>query len=319
MPLLDMPLADLQTYQGRNPKPADFEAYWERGLAEMKATAANVELIPAQFQCAAADCFDLYFTGVGGARVHAKYLRPKLASSEHPAVVSFHGYTGNSGDWAGHLKWVSEGYSVAALDCRGQSGLSEDVGGVKGTTHNGHIIRGLDDSPEKLLYRSIFLDCAQVVGIVMDLPEVDASRVGTIGGSQGGALSLVAAALEPRVARCGTHFPFLCDYQRVWEMDLAKGAYQELRNFFRGHDPRHERETEIFTRLGYIDVQHLTPRIRGEVLMITGLMDDICPPSTQFAAYNKIKSKKSVTIYPDYGHEGFPGADDHFHTFMRGL
>ncbi len=102
-------------------------------------------------------------------------------------------------------------------------------------------------------------------------------------------------------------------------MDLAKDAYNELRDFFRHSDPIHAREEEVYTRLGYIDVQHLAERIQGEVLMGTGLMDTICPPSTQFAAYNKIKAPKQMVIYPDYGHEGLPGMNDRFFQFMLGL
>ena len=102
-------------------------------------------------------------------------------------------------------------------------------------------------------------------------------------------------------------------------MDLAKDAYQEIREFMRWFDPRHEREDEIWNRLGYIDCQHLAKRIRAEVLMFTGLMDAICPPSTQFAAYNKITSKKDMVIYPDFGHEGLPGAVDAIHKFMAKL
>src|SRR5688572_13318713 len=99
MPMLDMPLEELRRYEGRNPRPADFDAYWERALAEMKAVDPQVELVPAEFQVPHSDCFHLYFTGVKGARIHAKYVRPKNAPQPHPAILQFHGYSGNSGDW----------------------------------------------------------------------------------------------------------------------------------------------------------------------------------------------------------------------------
>lgn len=319
MPILDMPLEKLKAYQGRNPRPADFDEFWDRSLAEMRAVKAKTELRPHPSKAKFAECFDLFFTGVGGARVHAQYLRPKAGKKKHPAVVMFHGYSGHAGDWSAKLGFVAQGFSVAALDCRGQAGLSEDVGGVVGTTFRGHIVRGLDDAPEKMVFRQVYLDCAQLAGLVMEMPEVDAGRVGATGGSQGGGLTLACIALEPRIARAAPVFPFLCDYQRVWEMDLAKNAYEELRWFFRAYDPLHQREGEIFTRLGYIDCQHLAPRIRAEVVMHTGLMDEVCPPSTQFAAYNKITSPKSMVIYPDYGHEGLPGKDDMVFEFLAGL
>ena len=322
MPLVDKPLPELYAYSGLNPCPADFDAYWNDALAEMHALDPQVELQPAAFQAPQAECFDLFFTGVGGARVHAKYLRPKAPAAPHPAVIQFHGYTGSSGDWSGKLKFVGGlGMAVASLDCRGQGGQSQDPGGALGTTFRGHIIRGLEDpDARKLAFRQIFLDTAQLARIVAGFPEVDPARIGAEGGSQGGALTLVCAALAPDlIKRAAATFPFLCDYQRVWEMDLAEGAYEELKTFFRQFDPRHEREQEIFTKLGYIDVQNLTRRIKGEVLMGTGLVDRICPPSTQFAAYNKISARKQVLIYPDFGHEGLPGYDDAAFQFLAGL
>lgn len=319
MPLIDMPLEKLRTYTGINPRPDDFDQFWSTALAELDSTDPQISIQPSSFSTAFATCSDLYFTGVGGSRIHALLLQPKHVTGSRPAVVKFHGYTGNAGSWYAHLPLVAEGFVVAAMDCRGQGGSSEDLGSVRGSTHHGHIIRGLDDAPERLLFRQIFLDTVQVARIMMDLDTVDPDRVGATGGSQGGALTLACAALEPRIARAASVFPFLSDYQRVWEMDLAKGAYGELVSYFRRFDPTHEREGEIFTRLGYIDVHHLAPRIAGTVLMFTGLMDDVCPPSTQFAAYNAITAPKEIIIYPDFGHEELPYKDDRVFTFLRDL
>ena len=320
MPLLfDMPYEDLLTYQGTNPKPDDFEAYWDTALAEMHAIDPQVELVPAEFQADFAECYHMYFTGVGGARVYAKLLKPKKVTNPGPALLQFHGYSGNSGDWFDKLPYVAAGFTVAALDCRGQGGRSEDKGGIKGWTLNGHIVRGLDDDPNNLLFRAIFLDTAQLAKIVMQMPEVDPARVGATGGSQGGGLTLACVSLEPRIKKAAPVFPFLCDYQRVWEIDQDVAAYDELRAWFRRFDPRHEREAEIFTTLGYIDNQHLAPRIQAKVLMAVGLMDTICPPSTQFAAYNKISAPKSLVVYPDYAHEGLPDLNDKIFQFMMDL
>jgi cephalosporin-C deacetylase len=319
VPLFEMPLSELQVYAGRNPRPDGFDRYWEAALAEMRATDADLELRPHPSAARFADCFDLFFTGIGGARVYAKYVRPHRARSS-PGLLMFHGYTVSSPDWTELLTYAANGFCVAALDCRGQGGRSQDMGGVAGTTHFGHIVRGLEDRPERLLYRQIFLDCAQLAEIVMGFDEVDPDRLAATGESQGGGLTLACAALVPGVRRAAARYPFLCDYQRAWEMDLPGSAYEELGAFFRRFDPRHEREREIFTRLGHIDVQHLAPRIRAEVLMIVGLRDMICPPSTQFAAYNKIRSPKRMVLYPDHAHEiRLPGSFDMMFEFLAEL
>jgi len=319
MPLIDMPLAELEIYTGRNPRPEDFDSFWDSALAEMRSVDPNIELTPFDLKQPIADCFELRFTGVGGARIYAKLLVPKKLDKPGPAILGFHGYSASSGDWSDKLQFVANGAVVAFMDCRGQGGKSEDVGGVMGTTLNGHIIRGLGGKPEKMLYRQIYLDCAQLAGIVMHMPEVDPTRVGAMGGSQGGGLTIACSALEPRVRRAAPVFPFLSDFLRVWEMDLAENAYRELRNYFRNHDPRHEHKNEIFTQLGYIDIQNLAPRIEAEVMMAIGLMDSICPPSTQFAAFNKIRSKKRAVLFPDFGHEGLPGFNDMTFEFLGDL
>ncbi len=317
MPLtFDMTWDELQSYTGCNPCPEDLDHYWQQALAELESVDPRLEWKPASFQTEFAECLDLYFTGVRGARIHAKVLHPKQSTSSHPAVIMFHGYTANSGNWIDKLGYVAAGFTVAALDCRGQGGLSEDVGGVQGTTIRGQIIRGLDGPSDNLLFRHIFLDTVQLTRIVMSMDDVDASRIGVTGASQGGGLTLACASLLPEIARVAPVYPFLCDYQRVWEMDQAKDAYFELQEYFRRFDPLHERETEVFTKLGYIDVQNLVPRIQGKILMATGLMDTVCPPSTQFAAYNKITAEKSLRVYPDFAHEALPGNDDVVFQFM---
>ena len=316
MPLIDMPLAELEQYRGVNPCPEDLDAFWDKSIAEMEQVDPQVELIPASFRVKHADCYDMWFTGVGGARVYAKLLKPKSLTKPAPAVLLFHGYSGSSGDWHDKLNFVNEGFVVAAMDCRGQGGKSQDSGQPLGNTLHGHIIRGLDDCPEKLLFRSIFLDTAQLARILMSMEDVDETRVGAMGGSQGGGLTLACAALTPSLNRAAPMYPFLSDYRRVWEMDMAERAYVELKEFFRHTDPQHKMEDEYFRRLGYIDVHNLAHRIKARVLMGTGLMDNVCPASTQFAAYNRMNCPKEVRIYPDFGHEGLPGFWDEAMMYM---
>ena len=156
MPLLfDMPLEELHGYQGINPRPHDFDTFWHDSLNEMQSIDPDIEIIPAEFQTDFARCSHLYFTGTGGARVHARLLQPQSNSNPHPAVLMFHGYSGSAGDWLDKLGYVAMGYTVAALDCRGQGGLSEDAGQAPGWTLRGHIVRGLDGTPEQLMFRHV--------------------------------------------------------------------------------------------------------------------------------------------------------------------
>lgn len=317
MPIVDMPLEELKSYMGSSPCPDDIDEYWDAALEDMNSVDPKTEFIESSFKSKGCKYYDLYFNGTKGARLHAKFARPEQINGKAPAVLGFHGLGGKAWSWMTLLQFAAEGYCIAVLDTRGQAGLSDDVGGVKGTTYTTPFMRGFDGDKHDLLVRDQFLDTALLAKIVMGLDYVDETRVASHGGSQGGAFSVACAALVPSIKLCLPTYPYLSDYKRVWDMDLACGAYEGLRYYFRCYDPKHEREDEIFEKLGYIDLQNLAKRIKAEVVMSTGLMDTTCPPSTQFAIYNKITSKKNVIIYPDFGHEILEDNDIEIFKFIQ--
>ena len=105
MPTIDMPLEQLETYMGTNPCPDDIDTFWDCAMEEMRATKAHIARIPAPFHATGVECFDLTFTGVGDASIYAKYMRPK-GQKNCGAIICFHGYSGNSGDWTEKLSYV---------------------------------------------------------------------------------------------------------------------------------------------------------------------------------------------------------------------
>jgi cephalosporin-C deacetylase len=300
---------ELIAYQGTNPRPDDFDQYWDKALAELAGVDPDAQLEPAtDFPLPFARAEHLYFNGTGGYRVHAKVIRPQNPSG--PAVLMFHGYGGEQPKWIDLLPYAARGFTIAALDVREQVAFRTPSQQPNSFSLRNHLVEGLDDGPEGLLYRHVFLDTRRLADIIRGLPEVDESRVATTGWSQGGGLSLVAAALTPEIKYAASVYPFLTDYRRAWDLNLDKDPYNEITTWFRKRDPRHLREDEVFTTLGYIDLQHLAPRIQAEVTLYVGLEDETCPPSTQYAAYNKITSAKELRLYPDFGHDDLPGAMD---------
>ena len=320
MPMLDFPLEELKQYRGSGTVPSDFDAYWTKALGELDNVSLEYSTVSAEFSAPGVSCQYLYFTGIGGAKICCKFLCPENATKKIPGIVMFHGYSGSSGSWMEKLPYAYAGYAVLALDVRGQMGLSEDTLSVGGNTLRGHIIRGLfENDPEKLFFRNVFLDTAQTARILMSMDFVDENRIGATGGSQGGALTIACAALEPRVKMNASVFPFLSDYRRTWEMDLFKDAYEELAYYIRHIDPRHQHIENMFNKLGYIDVSNLAAGIKGETYMFITLQDSVCPPSTQFAVYNKINAKKSCEIYPNHGHEHLPESPELIFNFFKKL
>lgn len=319
MGLFDLPVEELYNYKGITPCPVDLDEFWDRGLKEIESIDKNVEFVKVDFPSNVADLYDMYFTGTKGARIHCQFAKPKKIQGRCPAVLRFHGLFDGCAGWYSYLGFVAEGFVVAMMDARGQGGTSEDVGGIKGSTYSTPFIRGVDDIPQNMYYYDVFLDTVIMSQIIMGLDYVDETRVGCYGGSQGGGLSIACAALNPKISRCYAEFPYLSDYKRVWELDLAKDAYDGLTYYFRHFDPNHEREEELFTKLGYIDIQNLAKRVKAKVMMLTGLMDKIVPPSTQFAMYNKLECDKNVILYPEFGHENLKNSSEMVFDFMMKL
>ena len=319
MPVVDMPLEKLYDYKGSSPCPADIDEYWNDALSEADNVYTGEQFIKKEFKSKIADFYDLYFTGTKGAKIHAQFGKPKNAEAPFPAVLMFHGLSGRGDCWSELLKYISQGFCVAFMDVRGQGGESEDRGNVKGSTYSTPFTRGIDGDKHDLLMRDVFLDTVLLAKILMKLDYVDENRIGVTGASQGGGLSIACAALVPEIKKCAPVYPYLSDYKRVWSMDLCGAGYEGIRYYFKNFDPRHANEDKFFEKLGYIDIQNIAHRIKSEVYMATALMDNTCPPSSQFAAYNKIASKKQIEIYPDFGHERLIGHDDLIFEFLSDL
>lgn len=309
---------ELKSYAGSAKKPADFADFWQAGLAEMNALSDTYEVHEVDIPSHVAQAYDLYFTGVQGARIHCQLITPKPYDPNklHPGMVMFHGYHCDSGDYQDKFGWAAEGFVVLAMDARGQGGTSTIATAPAGDVMKGLIIRGVETGPESLYYRSVYLDTAQTAKILMNYPGLNPQRIYATGASQGGGLAIACASLVPEIYRIQVSYPFLSDFRAAYQMGAQESAFEEIPYWFQFRDPLHEREAEFFQTLDYIDIQNLADRIRGEVYWSIGLQDTTVPPKTQMATYNKINSKKHLLILPEYGHEYLPKVSDKIRGFF---
>lgn len=296
-----MSLKDMEKYRGRLEVPEDFDNFWDHQLTRVPKY-SKYKIVKRQFGVAGISFFDLYFKGMNDATIHAKCVFPEK-KEKIPVVFYFHGYMGQALDWTSFMTYAAAGVGAVAMDVRGQQGKSTDPGTYNGNTVLGHIIRGAVDGRDHLFYKDVYLDVYQLINLVSDMDPVDADHLYSWGGSQGGALSLIAAALNHKIKRCATQYPFLSDFQRVLEMGDRGLPYDELFRYFKFYDPFHITEKELMNTLSYIDVKNFAHRIQCPVLMFTGMQDDTCFPSTQYAIYNRITTKKKHILLPEYGHE----------------
>lgn len=310
-----MSVEEMRLYKGRQEVPDNFLSFWKNELEKLPEK-PSFKFVEKDFNLPNTQCLELTFESTLDSTIYSKVLIPE-SNKPVPVIFTFHGYQGQSKDWSSLLGFVQAGYAVVAMDVRGQAGQSIDGGSYIGNTVKGHVIRGVFQKPENLFYKEVFSDIYQLVNIMSQQTFVDSNEMYSHGHSQGGALALVAAALLPEIKKTVAIYPFLSDFKRVLELGNHSEAYDELFRLFKFKDPMHEREDEILNTLSFIDVKNFASMIEAEVLLITGLQDTVCPPSTQFAIYNRLNTRKEHIVLPEYGHDDVHlKIDDYVFNFL---
>lgn len=306
----------MENYKGTWKKPKNFDKYWLEKINSLNNLELEYKLIKKEFSIfEKVEYYDLYFYSFDGAKIYAKYIKPKT-DSKVPILFYFHGYPASSRNWLEKTSFASLGYAVLAIDCRGQGGKSEDIGAVKGATVFGHLTVGLDDSLDNMLYVKNIMDICLLVRIAKKLEGINTDNFVTYGASQGGGLSIMCAALNPEVKKCISLYPFLSDYKKVYDIDKDNTAYQELRLYSRWYNNDEKRNEEIFEKLAYIDAKNFAPLVKASTLFGISGLDKECPLESQYAVFNNLNCSKTLYFYKKYGHETIPDFNNRVLDFL---
>jgi len=300
LPIFDMSLEELRAYRPPLTCQPDFASFWQETLTLGRQGPLDATFTPYDYPLRNATLYDVRYTGWNGARIAAWYIRPS-GPGPFPAVVVYHGYGGSKGHPHHHFVWTLQGYAVLAVDTRGQSGASTDPTPYSSGHVKGWMTAGILD-PQEYYYRGAYVDCVRALDVLATRPEVDMAHVALTGMSQGGALTLAVAALDPRPVLAMPEMPYLCHFQRAVDMAMRM-PYLEISDYIRAY-PEHE--AQVWRTLSYFDNMNLAPRVRCPVLMSVGLIDDICPPSSVFAAYNRLECEKEMAVFRYHNHEDVP-------------
>lgn len=303
--LIDLPLDQLKTYLPDRQEPADFDGFWQQTLSETRQFPLAATFEPVDYGLQTVEAFDVTFNGFGGQPIKGWLLLPKHRSGPLPCVVEYIGYGGGRGfptDW---LVWSSAGYAHLIMDTRGQGsawrrGDTPDPEPQGSNPHfPGFMTRGVLN-PQTYYYRRVFTDAVRAVEAARSHPAIDSDRIAATGGSQGGGITVAVGGLEPAVSVIMPDVPFLCHYRRATEMTDA-APYIELSKYCQIH---RDKVDTIFDTLAYFDGLNFAVRSKSQALFSVGLMDEICPPSTVFAAYNHFSGPKDIRIWRYNHHEG---------------
>lgn len=304
MPFFDMPLEQLQSYKPERSEPADFDAFWSTTLQEARSYPLNASFEKVDYGLRIFDTYDVTFSGYGGQPVKGWFIVPTTRSGPLPCVVEYLGYGGGRGLPLNWLTWPSAGYATLLMDTRGQGsswspGDTPDIPDGANPFFPGFMTQGVLD-PKSYYYRRVYTDGVRAVEAARSHEAVDASKVVVTGGSQGGGITIAVSGLVNDLAGSMPDVPFLCHFSRAITL-IGTAPYSEITRYLSIHRDKSDR---VLRTLSYHDGMNFAARTNAPTLYSVGLMDQVCPPSTVYAAYNQVTAPKDIRIYSYNEHEG---------------
>jgi len=293
--------------------PDEIRAFWAKTRPELDSVPIDASLEPVE----TSDPFAMegaiktrsvsrvIMSSFEGRRIRAWYTLPSGQPPAHgwPAIMEVPGYGGTL-PIPYHL--VQYGYATLSLFPRGQGESAKEWQ----LDHDTKLTYNLTDR-DTYYYRGAYMDCVRGVDFNASCPEVDSTRIGVWGFSQGGGLSLATAALDNRIAACVAGVPFLCSFPLAVEGTTP--PYLELHDYIAAHN---ERRDQVLGTLSYYDQASLASEIACPTLIASAITDQVHPLRTVMPVFEKIRSKKSIVVYPDLEHEYRTDFTDHAKAWM---
>lgn len=304
MALFDLPQWELERYQPELDVPDDLDLFWSETLDQARSRTWDPVFNRVETGLRLIETYDVTFAGFGGQPIKGWLHVPADRDEDAlPIVVTAIGYGGGRGLPHEIGPFPLAGYAELVMDTRGQGsvwrrGDTPDPDGT-GPSVPGFATRGLED-PETYYYRRLFTDVVLAVDAARVAPFADPERVAVSGVSQGGGLALAAAALADSLVAVLSDVPFLCDFPRSTRI-VDTRPYAEIADYLRTHRTRVE---QVYRTLSYFDCAVLAAKASAPALFSVALMDQTCPPSSVYAAYNAYAGDKRIQVYPFNGHEG---------------
>lgn len=279
-------------------EPADFMDFWNRNIEDMRAVPLSYTKEKAEEYCT--DKIDCYLLKIRlnkqNQSVYAYLFYPKNAQKGSCPVVLCPPGAGikTIKEPLRHKYYAEHGFirmemEIHGLDPRLPKETFDDITKAFNGRENGYLYNGLQD-PDRYYMKRVYLSLIRCLDLLTALPEWDGRNLIVQGGSQGGALAIVAAGLDRRVTQCIVNHPALSDM----------AAYSAGRT---GGYPHFNKVDGMFTdrnmrTMAYYDVVNFARHVTADVYMTWGYNDNTCPPTTSYAVWNTFTCPKEALITP---------------------
>ena len=286
--------------------PADFDSFWKKAIEKARKEVKDKQLLvnKKKVEEYCTDETDMYLVKLKTDQHHSIYaylsmpklstFNSQLSTKKYPVVLCPPGAGVKTiKEPMRNLYYAKNGFIRLEMEIHGLNPemTAEQFKEISSAFdhENGYLCNGLDDK-DNYYMKHVYVACVRALDYLCSLPEWDGQNVFVQGGSQGGALSLITAGLDPRVKACVANHPALSDMAGY----LAGRA---------GGYPHFNRQNNMLTpakveTLSYYDVVNFARRITCPVYMTWGYNDNVCPPTTSYIVWNLISAPKESLITP---------------------
>lgn len=286
-------------YVSKVRKPPDFDDFWSEVLEQASAIPLEPKVVRDPLRSSEdTEVYEVFYNSLNRVRIAGWYCLPKERQGLLPAILQLPGYQMEPPI---PKNWAKMGYAAFSVAPRGKLRSNRQFNpGYPGLLTYSMVDRNTYS------YRGFYADAWRGVDFLLSRDEVDHARIGVTGTSQGGGLTITTAAMRQEVVAASAGAPYLCGFMDAIELTHTY-PYQEINDYLRLHP---ERRPKVEETLAYFDGINFADSIHCPIIVNIGLQDNVCPPETGYALFDRIGSNDKK-LYPYDGHGHDAGQSNH--------
>ena len=302
---------DPQMIQPTVENPEDFKQFWEQAKAALAKIPVDAKMTLLPERCT--ENVNVYHVNLQnfrlGSRLYGILCVPKK-EGKYPALLKVPG--AGVRPYAGDVALAEKGIITFEIGIHGipvtmEPSVYTDLGG---SALNGYFNYNLDNR-DRYYYKRVYMGCVRANDFLVSLPQYDGTHLAVTGGSQGGALSIVTAALDGRVKHLAAFYPAISDVTGY--LNGRAGGWPHIfdKNNVPFNNLKEKKET-----VKYYDVVNFAREVKVPGLYSWGFNDETCPPTSMYAAYNVISAPKELFLALETGHWTYPEQREKFNEWL---
>lgn len=275
--------------------PEDFDAFWQEAGEEQRAEPLDYRRsLQNDYDAAGHVVETLEFRGMHGARLSGWLAYPEGARRK-PAFLWIPPYGRES--LLPNEYGSREGFTSLSFNFFGHGAFHQEVY-VK---ERGYFAEGADD-PHTWIFRNMLQNAMIAARVLQAQIEADEDRIGCMGMSQGGGMSIWMGAWCPIIKAVCADMPFLGAMHDTLSRQVYRYPLKELTDFA---DSIPIGLPRVQHTVSYFDTLNMATRCRVPTLVSLGEKDPSCRPPVVESIFGALPGKKKLIRY-EIGHDWHP-------------